>query len=221
MTLTLESQPQEPLARPQVAPLRIGPLAVDPPVLQAPMAGFTNFAYRQVVRSFGGVGLQATEMVHARGFLWIEQEQDDLPDRLWGVIDEPRPLAVQIWDNDPVTLAEVGAKYNLRKDGYSRGITGGSSGGPWFEGLNESTGNGGVAASARRSAAITSISISPVARFGLTLPSSRATTVPRAVTTCSERSVSASAWASAADSGWKTSWTMPERSRRSMKISPP
>ena len=36
------------------APLRIGPLVVDPPVLQAPMAGFTNFAYRQIVRAFGG-----------------------------------------------------------------------------------------------------------------------------------------------------------------------
>ncbi len=33
-----------------------------------------------------------------------------MPDRLWGVQDEARPLAVQIWDNDPGTLAAVGAK---------------------------------------------------------------------------------------------------------------
>ena len=96
--------------RPQVRPLQIGPLVVDPPVLQAPMAGFTNYAYRQIVRDFGGAGLQATEMVHAKGFLWLEKEEDDLPDRLWGVAEEARPLAVQIWDNDPATLAEVGAK---------------------------------------------------------------------------------------------------------------
>jgi tRNA-dihydrouridine synthase B len=32
------------------------------------------------------------------------------PDRLWGVKEEPRPLAVQIWDNDPPTLAKVGAR---------------------------------------------------------------------------------------------------------------
>jgi tRNA-dihydrouridine synthase B len=95
---------------PRVQPLRIGPLVVDPPVLQAPMAGFTNYAYRQIVRDFGGAGLQATEMVHAKGFLWLEKEEDELPDRLWGVKDEARPLAVQIWDNDPATLAEVGAK---------------------------------------------------------------------------------------------------------------
>ena len=99
---------QKPL--PVTGPLRIGPLVVDPPVLQAPMAGFTNYAFRQIVRQFGGVGLQATEMVHAKGFLWIDQERNELPDRLWGVMDEPRPLAVQIWDNDPATLAEVGAR---------------------------------------------------------------------------------------------------------------
>lgn len=91
-------------------PLRIGPLLVDPPILQAPMAGFTNYAYRQVVREFGGVGLQATEMICARGFLWMAKEEDAHPDRLWGVADEPRPLAVQIWDNEPETLAAVGAK---------------------------------------------------------------------------------------------------------------
>ena len=95
---------------PPPAPLCIGPLIIDPPVLQAPMAGFTNYAFRQIVREFGGAGLQATEMVHAKGFLWLENQKDAWPDRLWGVMDEPRPLAVQIWDNDPATLAEVGAK---------------------------------------------------------------------------------------------------------------
>jgi len=90
-------------------PLRIGPLTIDPPVLQAPMAGFTNFAYRQIVRSFGGVGLAATEMVSARGFLETI-DRPELPERLWGVREEPRPLAVQIWDNDPALLATAGAR---------------------------------------------------------------------------------------------------------------
>jgi tRNA-dihydrouridine synthase B len=83
---------------------------VDPPVLQAPMAGFTNFAFRQIVREFGGAGLLATEMVSARGFAWLDAHQAEHPDRLWGVADEPRPLAVQIWDNDPQILARVGAR---------------------------------------------------------------------------------------------------------------
>ena len=96
--------------RPKTDTLRIGPLVVDPPILQAPMAGFTNFAFRQIVREYGGVGLQATEMVSARGFDWMDRTVAEHPDRLWGVQDEPRPLAVQMWDNDPETLARVGAR---------------------------------------------------------------------------------------------------------------
>ncbi|MCA9238430.1 MAG: tRNA-dihydrouridine synthase, partial [Planctomycetales bacterium] len=55
----------QPIAR----PFFIGPLAIDPPILQAPMAGFTNYAFRQIVREYGGAGLLATEMVNARGFV--------------------------------------------------------------------------------------------------------------------------------------------------------
>ena len=95
---------------PRVAPLKIGPIVVDPPVLQAPMAGFTNFAFRQVVREYGGAGLQATEMVNAKGFVWMDEQKCEHPDRLWGVKEEARPLAVQIWDNDPETLARVGER---------------------------------------------------------------------------------------------------------------
>lgn len=101
---------EDPRRLPSLQPLQIGTVVVDPPVLQAPMAGFTNFAFRQIVRQYGGVGLPATEMVNAKGFVWMEREKDAHPDRLWGVKDEPRPLAVQIWDNDPATLAWVGAK---------------------------------------------------------------------------------------------------------------
>ncbi len=89
---------------------QIGSLRIDPPVLQAPMAGFSNFAYRQIIRRFGGAGLLATEMVSARGLLQMERRCEDPPERLWGVKEEPRPLAVQIWDNDPHQLAEVGLR---------------------------------------------------------------------------------------------------------------
>lgn len=95
---------------PGLEPLKIGPHTIDPPILQAPMAGFTNFAYRQIVREYGGAGLQATEMVSARSFVWLEENDAEHPDRLWGVAQEPRPLAVQMWDNDPETLARVGKR---------------------------------------------------------------------------------------------------------------
>jgi tRNA-dihydrouridine synthase B len=97
-------------AAPIAKPFYIGHLLIDPPILQAPMAGFTNYAFRQIVREFGGAGLLATEMVNARGFVWLDEQDAEHPDRLWGVAEESRPLAVQIWDNDPATLAKVGAR---------------------------------------------------------------------------------------------------------------
>ena len=60
-------------------PLRIGPLLISPPVLQAPMAGFTDHAYRQITGRLGGVGLPATEMLSARGFLGGEAQRPLAP----------------------------------------------------------------------------------------------------------------------------------------------
>ncbi|MGA2033729.1 MAG: tRNA-dihydrouridine synthase [Thermoguttaceae bacterium] len=91
-------------------PFSIGSVLIDPPLLQAPMAGFTNYAFRQIIRDFGGVGLPATEMLSARNVLGSDTAGRDFPDRLWGLMDEPRPLAVQLWDNDPAVLAEAGRR---------------------------------------------------------------------------------------------------------------
>ncbi len=107
---TAEPKPVQPIAKKQVRPIQIGDVIVDPPILQAPMAGFTNYAFRQMVREYGGAGLQATEMVNARGFVWLDEHQAEHPDRLWGVRDEPKPLAVQIWDNQPDVMAKVGRR---------------------------------------------------------------------------------------------------------------
>ena len=89
----------------------IGSVAVDPPLLMAPMAGFTDAGFRRLVRELGGCGLPATEMISARGFVSQSERNPDDPEpgRLWGIADEPRPLAAQIWDNDPGKLAMVGA----------------------------------------------------------------------------------------------------------------
>jgi tRNA-dihydrouridine synthase B len=95
---------------PSLPRLKIGPLVIDPPLLQAPMAGFTNYAYRQLLRRFGGVGLLVTEMLSARGFLETSACGGRFTERLWGIDDEPRPLAVQVWDNDPGALAAVAAR---------------------------------------------------------------------------------------------------------------
>src|SRR5688572_16496181 len=105
-----DNRSDQPLPPVGMRPLVIGPIVIDPPILQAPMAGYTNYAFRQICREYGGVGLQATEMVSARSFVWMDERDCESPDRLWGVKEEARPLAVQMWDNDPDTLARVGQR---------------------------------------------------------------------------------------------------------------
>ncbi len=88
---------------PGLAPLRIGPLELKTPVLQAPIAGFTDLVFRRIVRELGGCGLIYTEMVSAGG--WVKGNIP--PERLVGVEDEPRPLGVQLWDREPEMVEEA------------------------------------------------------------------------------------------------------------------
>ena len=58
-------QPRKDMLR----PLKIGSLTLDPPVVMAPMAGFSDRIFRDMVRGFGGCPLLFTEMVSAEGLL--------------------------------------------------------------------------------------------------------------------------------------------------------
>lgn len=88
--------------------MRIGNVQLETPLIQAPMAGFSGYAFREMIRLCGGCGLTTTEMVNARSFIQIEKNLRHSPPRLWGIPTETRPVAVQIWDNVPENLAEVG-----------------------------------------------------------------------------------------------------------------
>jgi len=88
---------------PRVDPLHLDGLQVDPPVLSAPVAGFTDAIFRGIVRQFGGCGLPFTEMVWAGA--WVRGHA--APTRLAGVADEPRPLGVQLWDREADMIREA------------------------------------------------------------------------------------------------------------------
>jgi nifR3 family TIM-barrel protein len=90
--------------------LRIGPIAVDPPVVLAPMAGVTNPAYRALCRSYGP-GLLVSEMVNARGIVEGSQRTRRL------VAPEPGAPhhSVQLYGTDP---AAVGAAVRILVDGH-------------------------------------------------------------------------------------------------------
>lgn len=83
--------------------LVIGSLRLASPVLCAPIAGFTDRIFRSIVREFGGCGLIFTEMVSASG--WIGGRMPH--DRLDGVVEEPRPLGVQLWDREAYAIEEA------------------------------------------------------------------------------------------------------------------
>lgn len=77
-------------------PLRLGALTVDPPVVLAPMAGVTNWPFRQLCRRFGA-GLYVSEMITARPL--AEGRERTLALAEFGEDESPRSL--QLYGVDP------------------------------------------------------------------------------------------------------------------------
>jgi tRNA-dihydrouridine synthase B len=83
--------------------LRIGAVAVDPPLILAPMAGITDRDFRLVVRRLGGCGLVSMEFISSEGLL--RQRPSTL--RMLHFVDEERPIAVQIYGSEADHMAEA------------------------------------------------------------------------------------------------------------------
>ena len=79
--------------------LKIGSLAVDPPVVLAPMAGVTNTAFRRLCRTYGG-GLYVSEMVTARAL--VEGNERTL--RMVRFAEDEQPRSVQLYGVDPAVV---------------------------------------------------------------------------------------------------------------------
>lgn len=82
--------------------LRIGPLAVDPPVVLAPMAGVTDAPFRGLCARFGA-GLYVSEMITARAL--VEGNQRTLSMLRFDGSETTR--SVQLYGTDPATLGEA------------------------------------------------------------------------------------------------------------------
>jgi len=83
--------------------LRYGPVAIDPPLVLAPMAGVTDRDFRLIVRRIGGVGLVSMEFVSSRAIVHGNERTMSL----MHYSEEERPLAIQIYGSDPATMAEA------------------------------------------------------------------------------------------------------------------
>jgi tRNA-dihydrouridine synthase B len=80
--------------------LKLGSLAIDPPLLLAPMAGITDRDFRLIVRRIGGVGMVGMEFLPAKGL--VAGDRRTL--QLLHFAEEERPLSMQIYGSDPDTL---------------------------------------------------------------------------------------------------------------------
>src|ERR1700754_3594492 len=78
------------------APLRIGPIALDPPVVLAPMAGITNTAFRRLCRE-RSAGLYVSEMITTRALI----ERNEKTMRLIEFAPDEQPRSIQLYGVDP------------------------------------------------------------------------------------------------------------------------
>jgi nifR3 family TIM-barrel protein len=86
----------------QAAPLSIGPLTVDVPVVLAPMAGITNTAFRRLCREFGA-GLYVSEMITSRAL--VERTPESM--RLINHHESESTRSIQLYGVDPRTVSDA------------------------------------------------------------------------------------------------------------------
>lgn len=85
----------------------IGPVALDVPVILAPMSGVTDRPFRRLVRSLGA-GLVVSEMIASAEM--VRAARQSL--RAMGDCAEEYPMAVQLAGHDPAMMAEA-ARLNV------------------------------------------------------------------------------------------------------------
>src|SRR5512135_38923 len=86
----------------EIPALRVGPIAVWPPVVLAPMAGVTNPPFRTLCRRYGA-GLYVSEMITARAL--VEGNRKTLLLASFGAEEETRSL--QLYGVDPQYVGEA------------------------------------------------------------------------------------------------------------------
>lgn len=87
-------------------PIRVGPVAIEMPVVLAPMTGVTDMPFRALVRRYGS-GLNVTEMIASEAA--IRETRQSLQKAAWDPIEDP--VSMQLVGCDPASMAEA-AKLN-------------------------------------------------------------------------------------------------------------
>ena len=92
--------------------LKIGNVSIERTAALAPMAGVADRAYRLMCKKYGAAYV-VSEMVSAKGICYSDRKTAEL----CTVTDEERPMAVQLFGNEPDFMAEaVGIVLGYRPD---------------------------------------------------------------------------------------------------------
>ena len=83
--------------------MKIGAVQLESPFAIAPMAGMTDTAFRRLVKRHGGCGLVVSEMVSSEGLVRGIDRTLEYAE----FTEEERPVSIQIFGGDPVTMAEA------------------------------------------------------------------------------------------------------------------
>ncbi len=83
----------------------IGHVRIHPRTVLAPLAGITSLPFRQMMKD-KGCGLVTTEMISARALMYESEKTVKMLERT----DSERPLAVQLFGEDPAVMADAAAR---------------------------------------------------------------------------------------------------------------
>jgi tRNA-dihydrouridine synthase B len=86
--------------------LRIGDIAIDPPLILAPMAGITDPYFRRILKRIGGVGLVTMEFISSEALTRGSERTLSM----MRFHEEERPLAIQIYGSDPGRMSDAAAQ---------------------------------------------------------------------------------------------------------------
>ena len=82
--------------------IRVGNVDLDNPVFLAPMAGWTDFPFRKIVKHFG-TGLVATEMISSKALVMKNARTR----QMLACAGKEYPLSVQLFGSDPLIMSEA------------------------------------------------------------------------------------------------------------------
>ena len=86
----------------------IGPIAIRPATVLAPMAGVTDTVFRRLIRNQGGCGLLMTEFTSSHGV--VSTRHAKKPNRNFRYLyfePEEHPIACQLFGSDPDVMADA------------------------------------------------------------------------------------------------------------------